>query len=254
MQLPTELPRLGSSHGTRLLAEPQQGEEEPGVLGRAGTNSQGDAEDTHLRFPLEVEGQHVLPRTGFALPDDEQAVAPGTPEKHQLSRLDPRESPVEPGEVGEVDLRLRLIVLPWPQGQQVFREHPDITLSHPFLLSLRATPRARRWGRILHPGTCEMPTGSGGRLQRLQEALQRDVGEELPQGVPAPAVGCGDSGGRGGVVSARQGTSVWRPGHIWNGICRGMGSWFVITRQTGGVHALKAATLEHPWLSETSRG
>lgn len=89
MQLPAELLCLGSLHGTCLLAEPQQGRKAPGVLGRAGTNIQGEAEDTHLRFPLKVEGQHVLPWPRFALPDDEQAVAPGTPEEHQLSRLDP---------------------------------------------------------------------------------------------------------------------------------------------------------------------
>jgi len=210
------------------------------VLGRAGTDILGEAEDTHLRFPLEVEGQHVLPWPRFALPDDEQAVAPRTPEEHQLSCLDPRESPVEPGEVGEVDLHLRLAVLPWPQRQQAFREHPDIALSHPFF---HATPGVRCWGRVLRPGTCEVPASSRGGLQRLQEALQWDMGEELSHGVPAPAVGRRDSGGRGSGVSAGQGTSVRWPGHIWKGIS---GSWLAITQHC-------RTRLEHPGLSETSQ-
>lgn len=70
----------------------------------------------------------------------------------------------------------------------------------------------------LHPVTLPcLPTcaGGGGRFQRLQKALQWDVGQQLPQGVPAPAMGHGHGGGSGGVVSTRQGTSVWWPVHIW---------------------------------------
>lgn len=69
----------------------------------------------------------------------------------------------------------------------------------------------------LHPAPLSCPptcAGGGGGFQRLQEALQRDVGQQLPQGVPAPAVGRGHGGGSS-VVSTRQGTSVWWPVHIW---------------------------------------
>lgn len=81
----------------------------------------------------------------------------------------------------------------------------------------------------LHPSTCEMPTSSWGGFQSLQEVFQWDVGEELPQGVPAPALGHGDSGGHGSVMNAGQGTSVWWLRCLWKGNCRGMSSWLRIT-------------------------
>lgn len=73
---------------------------------------------TCLGLALEVEGQYVLPGPSLTLPDHKEAVVPGPACQHQLRCSDPRECPVEPGVVGELQLwcclGLRLgSLLPW---------------------------------------------------------------------------------------------------------------------------------------------
>ena len=63
---------------------------------------------TCLGLALEVEGQHILPGPGLTLADHEDAMVPGPARQHQLSRLDPRQRPMEPGVVGELQLSLGL--------------------------------------------------------------------------------------------------------------------------------------------------
>ena len=65
---------------------------------------------TCLGLALEVEGQHVLPRSSLTLTDHEEAVVPGPPCQNQLSGPDPGQCSVEPGVLAQFQLGLNFSI------------------------------------------------------------------------------------------------------------------------------------------------
>lgn len=212
-----------------------QSKKEPEVLGRAGTNIHKEAEDIEkqrtptLAFPWKLKVSTYSPGRVSLCRMTKSPWLRAPPKSTSWAALIRDRVPWNQGKSDRLISPSASLSSPAHRDSRFLGSTPTSPLSSCPLLALCAPSKVRCWGCLLHPSTCEMSTSSWGGFQRLQEVFQWDVGEELPQGVPAPAVGHGDSGGHGSVVSAGQGTSVWWPGCLWKGNSTGMSSWLSIT-------------------------